>query len=236
MNKIFLVLEKLMVPIFLGFLAFLTANSSNKIMQQQTQLISIQNEKNFEDSKRQLELKYLELFYQDINSNDAKTQSKAIGLLTLMNPEFGQQLSRWIKINIQIEPENKIKIEKVDKELSKEVAAINPSPVKNKSENNNESTIDFDDLKIDIPTSISPNSKGNDNKLEIRNNQVNSITIQIYSKYGKLIFKDTGNYISWNGNDSNGKLLPQDYYPFIIEVTTKDNKTARKNGEIFVLH
>jgi len=97
MNKFFTVAEKLIVPAFLGLLAFYTASSGNKISQQQTQLIEFQNARDAEDSKRQMELKYLELFYQDISSSDPEKQTKAIGLLSLMNPDLGQQLSNWVK-------------------------------------------------------------------------------------------------------------------------------------------
>ena len=88
MENFFRVLEKLLVPLFLGILAFFTASSGNKISKQQTQLIEFQNARDAEDSKRQMELKYLELFYQDISSADPDKQTKAIGLLSLMNSDY----------------------------------------------------------------------------------------------------------------------------------------------------
>lgn len=72
-ENFFRVLEKLLVPVFIGVLAFFTASSGNKISKQQTQWIEFQNARDAEDSKRQMELKYLELFYQDISSTDPRT-------------------------------------------------------------------------------------------------------------------------------------------------------------------
>jgi len=43
MENFFRVLEKLLVPIFLGILAFFTASSGNKISKQQTQFIEFQD-------------------------------------------------------------------------------------------------------------------------------------------------------------------------------------------------
>ena len=117
------IIEKLIVPIFLGVLVFVTTNTSNKIMSQQTGLIEIQNEHNIESSKRQLELKYLELFYNDINSDNLNKQSNAVGLLRLMNPELGLQLSRWIKMNINLTPKTKEKVEVIDRELMNIISA-----------------------------------------------------------------------------------------------------------------
>jgi hypothetical protein len=126
MNKFFTVLEKLIVPAFLGLLAFYTASSGNKISEQQTQLIEFQNARDAEDSKRQMELKYLELFYQDISSTDPDKQTKAIGLLSLMNPDLGQQLSNWVKEYVTLEPQARARIEKLDNQLSGNTAVYEP--------------------------------------------------------------------------------------------------------------
>src|SRR5512143_2518719 len=132
MNKFSTAIEKGIVPLFLGILAFLTASSGNKISKQQTQLIEFQNARDAEDSKRQLELKYLELFYQDISSADQDKQTKAIGLLSLMNPDLGQQLSNWVKEYVTLNPQSRARIESFDNRLSGKEAPIEPGTGSNK--------------------------------------------------------------------------------------------------------
>ena len=81
-------------------------------------MIEFQNARDAEDSKRQMELKYLELFYQDISSADPDKQTKAIGLLSLMNPDLGQQLSNWVKEYVTLMPQTRARIERIDNQLS----------------------------------------------------------------------------------------------------------------------
>lgn len=123
MNKTIQIIEKLIVPIFLGILVYITASSSNKIMSQQTELTRIQNEKELQNYKIQFELKYLELFYKDINSSKPDVRAKAVGLLRLMNPELGLQLSEWISMDIDLPEKTKIRVDIISKELHAEVNA-----------------------------------------------------------------------------------------------------------------
>jgi len=66
MKKTIELIEKLLVPIILGVLVFITNHKSNEILYQQTQLDKNHYQRSHNNKERQLELKYLELFYSDI--------------------------------------------------------------------------------------------------------------------------------------------------------------------------
>jgi hypothetical protein len=251
MNKFFLVLEKLIVPAFLGLLAFYTASSGNKISKQQTQLIEFQNAKDAEDSKRQLELKYLELFYQDISSADPEKQTKAIGLLSLMNPDLGQQLSNWVKEYVTLMPQSKARIERFDNQLSGRPAvnepAVEPVNELKKEPSVKQAIVDtlskkivekvsdiaIENLGINIPLSYRQKSKDPVFRLKSRN--VGSYKCVIKSLSGTTVFSGQGNEVIWDGTDSSKNKVPKGIYNWEIEAVTSSDKTISRSGKIIVM-
>ena len=243
MNKFFTALEKLIVPVFLGILAFYTARSGNKISQQQTQLIEFQNAKDAEDSKRQLELKYLELFYQDISSTDPDKQTKAIGLLSLMNPELGQQLSNWVKEYVTLNPQSKARIERLDNRLSGKEALNEPDDGSDKKPSfvdtlarriiEKVSDIAFEDLGINIPLSYSQRSK--DPVFRLRSKSVATFKCVIRNLSGTTVFSGQGNEIIWNGTDSSQKKVPKGIYNYEVEALTNSGQSVNRSGKILII-
>jgi hypothetical protein len=247
MNKFFTALEKLIVPVFLGILAFYTASSGNKISLQQTQLIEFQNAKEAEDSKRQLELKYLELFYQDISSTDPEKQTKAIGLLSLMNPELGQQLSNWVKEYVTLNPQSKARIERLDNRLSGKEALNEPDDGLNKESSGKQVFVDtlarriiervsdiaIEDLGINIPLSYSQRSK--DPVFRLKSKKVAAYNCVIKDLSGTTVFSGQGNEIIWNGTDSSQKKVPKGIYNYEVEALTNSGQTVSRSGKILII-
>ena len=247
MIKFFTILEKLIVPAFLGILAFYTASSGNKISQQQTQLIEFQNAKDAEDSKRQLELKYLELFYQDISSTDPDKQTKAIGLLSLMNPDLGQQLSNWVKEYVILNPQSKARIERLDNRLSGEEALNEPDDGSNKEPSGKQAFVDtlarrivervsdiaIEELGINIPLSYSQRSK--DPVFKLKSRKVANYKCVIRNLSGKTVFSGEGNEIIWNGADSSQKKVPKGIYNYEVEVLTNSGQNLSRSGKILII-
>jgi len=247
MNKFFTALEKLIVPIFLGILAFYTASSGNKISQQQTQLIEFQNAKDAEDSKRQLELKYLELFYQDISSTDPEKQTKAIGLLSLMNPELGQQLSNWVKEYVTLNPQSKARIERLDNRLSGKDALNEPDDGLDREPSRKQALVDtlarriiekvsdiaIEDLGINIPLSYSQRSK--DPVFRLKSKKVATYKCVIKNLSGTTVFFGQGNEIIWNGTDSSQKKVPKGIYNYEVEALTNSGQNVSRSGKILII-
>ena len=247
MNKFFLALEKLIVPAFLGLLAFYTASSGNKISQQQTQLIEFQNAKDAEDSKRQLELKYLELFYQDISSTDPEKQTKAIGLLSLMNPDLGQQLSDWVKEYVTLMPQSRARIERFDDKMSGKEVVNEPVNVPDKEPSGKKAFVDtlarkivekvsdiaFEDLGINIPLSYSQRSKNP--VFRLKSKKVTSYKCVIDNLSGITVFSGQGSEITWDGTDSSQKKVSKGIYNYEIEALTNSGETVTRSGKILII-
>jgi hypothetical protein len=247
MIKFFTILEKLIVPAFLGILAFYTASSGNKISQQQTQLIEFQNAKDAEDSKRQLELKYLELFYQDISSTDPDKQTKAIGLLSLMNPDLGQQLSNWVKEYVALNPQSKARIERLDDRLSGKEALNEPDNGPDKEPSGNRAFVDtlarrivekvsdiaIEDLGINIPLSYSQRSKNP--VFRLKSKKVATYKCVIKNLSGTTVFSGEGNEIIWNGTDSSQKKVPKGIYNYEVEALTNSGQNVSRSGKILII-
>jgi hypothetical protein len=247
MNKFFTALEKLIVPLFLGFLAFFTATSGNKISQQQTQLIEFQNAKDAEDSKRQLELKYLELFYQDISSADPDKQTKAIGLLSLMNPDLGQQLSTWVKDYVTLTPQTRARIERIDNQLSGNPAVNEPVNEPEKAPTVKQAIVDtltkkivekvsdiaIENLGINIPLSYSQKSKNP--VFRLKSKKVTAYKCVIENLSGIAVFSGQGSEITWDGTDSSQKKVPKGIYNYEIEALTNSGQTVSRSGKILII-
>jgi hypothetical protein len=247
MNKLFTALEKLIVPAFLGLLAFYTASSGNKISQQQTQLIEFQNAKDAEDSKRQLELKYLELFYQDISSADPDKQTKAIGLLSLMNPDLGQQLSNWVKEYVTLMPQSKARIERLDNRLSGKDALNEPVDIPDKEPSGKKAFVDtlarkivekvsdiaIEDLGINIPLSYSQRSKNP--VFRLKSKKVTAYKCIIENLSGIIVFSGQGNEIIWDGTDSSQKKVPKGIYNYEVEALTSSGQIFNRSGKILII-
>lgn len=255
MENFFRVLEKLLVPLFLGILAFFTASSGNKISKQQTQLIEFQNARDAEDSKRQLELKYLELFYQDISSTDPEKQTKAIGLLSLMNPDLGQQLSTWVKEYVTLIPETRARIERLDNQLSGRPSVSEPvsKPAGEQSDETGKgpsvkqaivdtltkkiaekvSDIAIENLGINIPLSYSQKSK--DPVFRLKSKNVASYTCVVKSLSGITVFSGKGNEVIWDGTDSSKKKVSKGIYNYEVEALSTTGQTFSRSGKILII-
>ena len=62
--------------------------------------------------KNDLQVKYLEIFYNDITSNDSLRRLNSVSLLTLMNSDLSTRLTQWIKENPSISQEIKNRVDK----------------------------------------------------------------------------------------------------------------------------
>lgn len=93
--------------------------------------------------------------------------------------------------------------------------------------------IETNDIEcIDIPSSFSPNNDGINDVWVIRSLDVYSnVNVQIFNKWGNLLYNRQGVYIPWNG-EYNGKPLPAEVYYYIVDLNNGD---APYTGTITIL-
>lgn len=103
-SKALHIAEKLIIPILLGVLAFVAARAGNQIAQAQFEIAKSQlnltesaEKDRREETRRTIQAKYVEIFYKEINSGEAKKQKAAINLLRLIDDEFASKLANLVE-------------------------------------------------------------------------------------------------------------------------------------------
>jgi gliding motility-associated-like protein len=90
-------------------------------------------------------------------------------------------------------------------------------------------------VHLEIPTIFTPNGDGiNDYFIPILRTGISSLKIEIYNKWGQLIF--TSNYldINWDGRTQSGQLVPDGTYFWIAKYADHEGKTNSAKG-VFTL-
>ncbi len=88
---------------------------------------------------------------------------------------------------------------------------------------------------IFIPNAFSPNGDGTNDVFMVRGRYLRSIDMEIYDRWGELLFKDSGGeLINWDGT-FRGKDLPNDAYSFRIHVQCEDTDNYEKIGNVSII-
>lgn len=116
-KKIFNIIEKLLIPIMLGVLAYIANMASIEISKAQNVLAEQEAVTRAEQFDAQLQVKYLELFYADITSGDVDKQKNAITLLSSMNEKLASSLGGLIESAENIDATLKTKAVKIIDEI-----------------------------------------------------------------------------------------------------------------------
>ena len=85
-----------------------------------------------------------------------------------------------------------------------------------------------------FPNSFSPNNDGVNDAYEIKSQHGEILTLEIFNRWGELVFKTSGTSVVWNGCDRKNKKSPQDLYPAIVTVK-KQNETLKKAVNVFLI-
>jgi len=120
--KVVELLENLLIPILLGVLAFITSDAGNKISKSQLELAKSQENRQVEESKSNLQIKYIELFYSDITSGEIQKQKNALSLLTLISTNQADPLLKWASTFVK--PEAKGQIDIARNEINSRIVSI----------------------------------------------------------------------------------------------------------------
>ena len=97
-KKIGYVLEKLVIPVMLGVVAWAGTQAATEISKGQLNLAASAAEDRKAEFRRAMQAKYIEIFYKDLNSGDQKSQLNAIRLVRLVDGELAQTLLDLVAI------------------------------------------------------------------------------------------------------------------------------------------
>lgn len=92
-------------------------------------------------------------------------------------------------------------------------------------------TIDVLIPELFIPTGFSPNNDGFNDEVFVRSLDIKTMTLQIYNRWGELIFETEDQKIGWNGT-SQGKELDFGVYVYRFEATLLSGEKVAQSGSI----
>lgn len=85
-----------------------------------------------------------------------------------------------------------------------------------------------------IPSAFSPNGDGVNDILYVRGRCLKNFTLQIFNRWGELVFETSDKNIGWDGTQ-NGQALNTSVFVYKLEGTTYDNKHYIQKGHITLL-
>ena len=86
-----------------------------------------------------------------------------------------------------------------------------------------------------IPNVMTVNGDGINDVFHLKNALVQQYDLQIYDRWGILLFETTSAQIDWDGKTLAGADVPTGTYYYILKATTYSNKYISKTGFLSLL-
>lgn len=84
-------------------------------------------------------------------------------------------------------------------------------------------------IPFDVPNVFTPNGDGfNDTFIPITTFDYEQFFIEIYNRWGKLVYESTNPFFSWDGRALNGELCPGGVYFYIAKLKHFENQDEKK--------
>lgn len=92
-------------------------------------------------------------------------------------------------------------------------------------------TVSIEYFPYFLPNGFSPNNDNNNDILYVRGTGIQSIYLQIFDRYGNLMFETQDQNVGWDGSYQN-KPVNTGVYIYKIQVFYKDGRTEQKSGNV----
>ncbi|HTO14229.1 MAG TPA: PKD domain-containing protein [Edaphocola sp.] len=86
----------------------------------------------------------------------------------------------------------------------------------------------------DVPTGFSPNGDGNNDVLYVRGYGIETMRLNIFNRWGELVFETTNQDIGWDGT-YNGKPQEMESYAYVLDVTFLNGTKVKKQGNVTLI-
>jgi gliding motility-associated-like protein len=88
-----------------------------------------------------------------------------------------------------------------------------------------------EDPYVFLPNAFTPNGDGINDVLFVRGEHVEVVRLEIYNRWGQLVFETTDQSVGWDGLFK-GAPAPQEVYGFILEVNCIGGQQYKTQGNI----
>ncbi|MGH1339483.1 MAG: gliding motility-associated C-terminal domain-containing protein [Aureispira sp.] len=85
-----------------------------------------------------------------------------------------------------------------------------------------------------IPNAFSPDGDGYNDELRVEGNNITTITLAVYNRWGEQVFETQDQGIGWDGRFK-GTDLPPDVYGYYLQCTCDDGSTLKTKGNVTLL-
>lgn len=89
--------------------------------------------------------------------------------------------------------------------------------------------------RLITPNVFTPNGDLLNDKWEVADVFVKGYLVQIYNKWGQMVFESTDKSYKWDGTDSKGKEYPSDVYVYRIVYSGYDDRSYNQQGNVTLL-
>lgn len=88
---------------------------------------------------------------------------------------------------------------------------------------------------LKIPDAFTPNGDGLNDVFKVLGEQITTFHLEIFDRWGGLIFSSNALSVSWDGTLQNGKQAPQGAYTWVIKAETAQKKPLHHKGMILLI-
>ena len=88
---------------------------------------------------------------------------------------------------------------------------------------------------IEIPNTFTPNNDGYNDFFEIKTSRIEHYQLQIFNRWGMLIYESTSNPIQWDGYNQSGLQCPDGTYYYVLKATAYSGKEYNRVGFVMLL-
>jgi gliding motility-associated-like protein len=92
----------------------------------------------------------------------------------------------------------------------------------------------YKEFGIYIPNTFTPNNDGKNDVFEVYHYGVNAISLEIYNRFGELIFTTNSLVTVWDGSYK-GKTVQNEVYTYVVRYSAFDGRADKLNGKVLVL-
>ena len=89
-----------------------------------------------------------------------------------------------------------------------------------------------DELTLEIPNVFTPNDDGVNDLFTIKSSGISELSLQIFNRWGQILYQFSGNKASWDGLTAQGVKVPDGTYFYFIKASGFNGKIIEQQGTV----